>query len=254
MIYHVLNGDALTGRFSETRLTGQMVVARECLVEGNLEGDTLADFYKNRAGYIQTRYGETEGNYYQKVVAELDKLVQVPEGSEINLWFGYDLFCQVNLWFIFSLLDDSHKKHSIYLVYPSYLSGDDVWDDFGNATPEILTGCYNRRLRVDLGGIALGTDLWTAYKDADFAKLEELSKTGSPYFPYLREVCQAHRDRFPAGEKGRPEKVVEQLIKKEEPSTFNTVFRKFSQLEGVYGFSDLQVKQIFDTVNERKDD
>lgn len=251
MIFHVLNGDALIGRFSDTHLDGQMVVARECLVEGNLSGETVEDFYKTRAAFIQGRYGEPCANYYIKVVAELDKLLQATESSEFNLWFGYDLFCQVNLWFILSLLNNPAKKNTIYLVYPSYLSGDNIWDDFGNATSEDLIGCYHRRLHLDSVGMNLATDLWTAFKYADSARLAKLSTTGSWYFPHLRAVCQAHLERFSCnGEKGRPERVIEQLIT-EGPSDFNTVFNKFSQREGVYGFSDLQVKQIFETVKDR---
>lgn len=251
MIFHVLNGDALTERFLATGLGNQMVVARECLVEGSLEGDTLTDFYKTRASFIEERYGNTEANYYTKAVAELDKLLEAPGGSEFNLWFGYDLFCQVNLWFILSLFNSPEKQQVVHLVYPSYLKGDDIWKDFENASPADLTGCFNRRLRVDSAGITLGKDLWSAYKNADFAQLDKLSRTNSPYFPYLREVCKAHLERFPAdGGKGRPEKAVEQLIK-EGPSDFNIVFRKFSQREGIYGFSDLQVKQIFDRAQDR---
>ena len=254
MIYHVLNGDALIERFMSTGIDGQVIVARECLVEGGLAGDTIENFYKTRAAFIKSRYEDTEDNYYRKVVAEFDTLLQAPGSSEFNLWFGYDLFCQVNLWFIISLLNDPKKRHSIDLIYPSYLSDENVWDDFGNATSADLIGCYERRIRVDTAGIVLGTDLWTAYKNADFARLDELSKIDSPYYPYLKEVCQAHIQRFPTDdEEGRPEKAIERLIT-EGLSDFNTVFHKFSQREGVYGFSDLQVKQIFETVKDRRED
>ena len=254
MIYHVLNGDALIERFLLTGIGDQVVVARECLVEGSLNGDSHTEFYRTRARYIEGRYGEAESNYYTRVVSEFQKLMQAPDGSEFNLWFGYDLFCQVNLWYIFSLLNDLKRKLAIYLVYPSYLTGNNIWDDFGNASPEDLRGCYTRRLRVDSIGTALGSDLWTAYKHADFARLEELSRTNSPYFPHLKEVCEAHLLRFPAeGDRGRPEKVVEQMLK-DGVSDFNTVFRMFSQTEGIYGFSDLQVKQIYEMVKTRLSD
>ena len=44
MIYHILNGDALIDRFSATGLKGEMVVARESLIEGDLSGDTRVAF------------------------------------------------------------------------------------------------------------------------------------------------------------------------------------------------------------------
>ncbi|HUH32306.1 MAG TPA: hypothetical protein VLZ28_00050, partial [Daejeonella sp.] len=220
----------------------------------SLQGDTISDLYRTRANYIRGRYGETEDNYYRKVVAEFDKLTQAPDGSEFNLWFGYDLFCQVNLWYIISLLNDPEKQQALYIIYPTYLTGEDIWNDFGGADTADLTGCYNKRMLLDPVEMALGTALWNAYKNADLASLDELSRTDSPCFPYLREVCKAHLERFPAdGVKGRPEQAVEQLIK-EGPSDFSTVFHKFSRREGIYGFSDLQVKQIFDSVKDDSPD
>ena len=60
MIYHILNGDALIDRFSATGLKGKMVVARECLIEGDLTGDKPEEFYQTRANYLAAKYGESK--------------------------------------------------------------------------------------------------------------------------------------------------------------------------------------------------
>ncbi|WP_207431494.1 hypothetical protein [Sabulibacter ruber] len=247
MVYHVLNGDALLDRFSATGLNGEAVIMRECLIEGDVTGDTLPEFYRTRAAYLQATYPTVQESYYTKVVPQLEKLTSAPADAEFNLWFGYDLFCQVNLWFILSLLHkQSHKE--VFVVYPTYLSGTDVWQDFGLASAQDLLNCFQDRVKLNQEDLALGKDLWEAYKNGDPSRLEELSKRQSACFPYLREVCAAHLERFPGnGEKGRPEKAIEEIVQSAGPE-FAAAFDAFSRKEGIYGFGDAQLRQIYDRV------
>jgi hypothetical protein len=248
MTYHILNGDALIERFNATGLKGEKVVARECLIEGDLHGDSLPEFYQTRAKHIEKMYGESQSEYYVRVVNEFEKLQAVPDGSEFNLWFGYDLFCCANMWFILSILNSLSIQKIIFAVYPSYLKAYEVWNDFGGATPEDLITCFNSRTPFDEAGLRLGADLWTAYKNADLTKLETLSKQPSSCFPYLHEVCKAHIERFPKnGGKGKPERVIEDIVQNTS-SDFHTVFTEFFKREGIYGFGDAQVKQLYDNV------
>jgi hypothetical protein len=92
----------------------------------------------------------------------------------------------------------------------------------------------------------LGSHLWKAYQENDFASLRLLSDRPSPCFNHLKEVCQAHIDRFPAqGTLGRPEKCVQEIMS-DNTREFNQLFAEFSAREGIYGLGDLQVKRIFE--------
>ena len=76
--------------------------------------------------------------------------------------------------------------------------------------------------------------------------MNELSKKQSDCFEYLEGVCQAHIDRFPSDKTlGRPDKVVKEIIDTNS-TEFQVVFSEFSDREGIYGFGDLQVKNIYD--------
>lgn len=253
MTYHVLNGDALVERFKATGLEGEMIIVRECLIEGDLQGNTLQEFYQTRAAYIGKTYGESSAEYYRRVAGEFKKLQAAPENSEFNLWFGYDLFCRANLWFIISLLQGLSITKKVYVVYPSYLHGPDVWKDFGGATPENLITCYNNRVPFSEIDLHLGTDLWTAYKSGNLATLEALSKQTFACFPYLEEVCKAHIERFPPnGGMGKPELVIADIIQN-DTTEFHAVFTAFFNREGIYGFGDAQVKRIYDKVLQSLD-
>ena len=248
MIYQVLNGDAMIDRFFATGLEGEMISTRECLIDGNLQGDTLPDFYKARAEYLKDSLGANEKEYYDEVVSEFEKLSAATSPSEFNLWFGYDLFCRANMWFVLSLLNDLQIQKKIFVVYPAYLKGKDIWKDFGGATPDDFITCFKERVEFGDKDLELANNLWLAYKNKYLDKLEKLSREQSPCFPYLREVCMAHIERFPKdNEKGRPEKVIEEIMQ-EGTTKFYDVFSQFFKREGIYGFGDMQFKLIYDKV------
>ena len=113
--YHILNGDALLEQLPDS-IEGERLVCRECLVDGDVQGDTLEELYATRAKFIGTHYpGETEEGYYAEAVPELNKIAAIPAGSNVYLWFEDDLFCQVNLWFVASMLPDEVE---VFLVRP----------------------------------------------------------------------------------------------------------------------------------------
>jgi hypothetical protein len=242
--YHILNGGALVDRFTEAAIPGEVVVARECLIEGDLSGDTPEEFYQARAAYLDRTYNEDSKDYFTEVASEFQKLQAAPDGSEFNLWFGYDLFCQANMWFVLSLLQGLPIQKQVFIVYPTFTP--DIWQDFGRATPADLVACFHQRVAFTDNDLQLATYLWQAYKQADLTELSNLSQQQSACFPYLAEVCRAHIERFaPPNEKGRPERVVAEILASGHKQ-FPEVFKEFYKREGIYGFGDVQVKRIYD--------
>lgn len=244
MTFQILNGDALTDRFRASGIPGEIVVVRECLIEGTLEGDPLADFWQNRADYIFGTYHADPEMYFKDVVAEFNRLLAAPNNSEFNLWFGYDLFCRANMWFVMHLLYSLSITKKVFIVNPSFLAPADIWQDFGTAGAEDFEIAFKNRVSCSDSDLKLGDDLWKSYKNNDLKKLETLSKTESISFPYLSEVCKAHIDRF-SDETGGPKRVLKEIIS-DTGTDFYAVFSEFSKRAGVYGFGDLQVKRIYD--------
>ncbi|MBL4568251.1 MAG: hypothetical protein JKY69_00790, partial [Flavobacteriaceae bacterium] len=72
--YHILNGDSLKEQFPVT-IDGEIIVARECLVDGDVTGCDLDELFRSRAKFISTNYdGYSEQDYYDKTVPELLKI------------------------------------------------------------------------------------------------------------------------------------------------------------------------------------
>ncbi|HEY0433560.1 MAG TPA: hypothetical protein VGC95_06785 [Chitinophagaceae bacterium] len=249
MVYNILNGDSLASGFSETMLEGEVIVVREALIDGNLSGDNLHNFWQSRAKYL----GLTEAEYHNNVVAEFEKLINAPADSEFNLWFEYDLFCQVNMWFVISVINSLAIKRKVYAVYSSHLArnSEQFWNGFGPAKPAELIVCFQNRISLNDADLQFGQDLWAAYKNGDLHKLGRLANAWFPAFPYLQEVIKAHIDRFPKdGSKGRPQRVLEDIIKNVSPD-FHEVLKEFWKRESIYGFGDTQVQRIYEEIMPR---
>ncbi len=246
MVYHILNGDSLAYGFPDAKMEGNIIVVREGLVEGDLSGNNLDEFWKSRAQYMET----TETEYHISVVKEFEKIINAPDNSVFNLWFEYDLFCQVNMWFVISIIGSLPTDKNVYAVYTSHLNltNKHFWNGFGPANSDDLKVCYTNRIFLSKAEINFGQELWEAYKNGNLEELTNLSKHPSLAFPYLQEVVKAHVDRFPKdGTKGRPEKVIEDITKNIS-TDFHEVFKEFWHRESIYGFGDTQLKILYDKV------
>jgi hypothetical protein len=246
MMYHILNGDSLAYSFPDAKIEGNIIVCREALIDGDLSGDNLHNFWQSRAKALKT----TTTEYHNAVVTEIEKIRNAPDDSDFNLWFEYDLFCQVNMWFVLSIINSLPIKKKVFAVYTSHLdkTSKQFWNGFGPANSNELKVCYANRTLLSEADINFGHELWKAYKNGDLNELTNLAKHQSLAFPYLQEVVKAHVDRFPKdGTKGRPEKVIEDITKNIS-TDFNEVFKEFWNRESIYGFGDTQLKSIYDRV------
>jgi len=246
MIYNILNGDSLAYSFPEAKIEGEIIVVREALIDGDLPGDDLQNFWHARARYM----GLTEAEYHDKVAREFERIMNAADDSEFNLWFEYDLFCQVNMWFVISIINSSPVEKKVYAVYTSYAdrSSKHFWNGFGPADSSQLQVCFADRILLSDADLQLGQELWAAYKNNDLEELSRLAKNQSVAFPYLQEVVTAHIDRFPKdGTKGRPERVIEDITKNVS-TDFHKVFEEFWNRESIYGLGDTQVKHLYDKV------
>jgi hypothetical protein len=243
----LLNGDCLAEQLKGAELPLEIVVFREALVSGPLGGATWEEFWETRVGFLTKQYGATALEVQEKTVAELDKIRSLADGTELSLWFEDDLFCQVNLWFVLNLLSES-KNIKIYRVFPPEASPANRWRGFRDASAAALEQAYESKVPFTSSDLVLGKNLWEAYRLGDRAQLTALSKSASPCFRKLAKVCQAQLDRISEDpSERRPEKVIMELLAM-GITDFDTLFYQFSEREGIYGFGDLQVRELMDNL------
>jgi len=235
-VFHVLPGDSVASEFSKTSLEGEVIVCREALVEGVLSGDTIAEFWQNRAHFMMLAHGADEIDYHEKVASELSKIADIPDDADVNLWFEYELFCSVNMWFCLNLLADS--KASIYRVEPSILDRENLWDGFGSIDADELVQCFETRTKFETTDIHLGRELWRAFRDRDSDRLLLLGESETRVFPYLKEVCDAA-----AKVETRPKEIIDDIVSAGKKGIAE-IFPEFKKRAGVYGFGDTQVERM----------
>lgn len=237
--YHILNGDCLKEQFPKS-INGEIIVARECLVDGSVVGPSLSDLFKTRAKFISENYdGVTEQDYMEKTVPEFMKMQNIHEDAEINLWFEEDLFCQVNFWFSLNVLIQSKKENPIYLIKPKVHNQ----LGFGGLDNSGLLSIYeNRILLTELETLA---DLWIFYQSNDLAQLLKTALALESKYPFILTAVNAHIERVPQnGKLGRPSQTLIKIMKELGTEDFDVVFKEFSNRENIYGFGDLQVQRL----------
>lgn len=247
--YHILNGDSLKAQFPDN-IKGELIVARECLVDGNVEGGDLSELYRSRSQFISENYGAYEvKDYYEKTVPEFRKIQNITEGSDINLWFEDDLFCQVNLWFVMNLIFENYKNQSVFLIRPKTT----YEYNFGGMNKEELLRGFRNKTKIDLSELKELSKLWKLYQQGNCDEMIKIAEKLKHRFPFLIHAIQAHIDRLPQfGNLGRPTQSLIQIMDELNTVEFAPIFKAFSRREGIYGFGDLQVKRILDEIKNNR--
>lgn len=240
--YHILNGDALRIQFPAS-IKGEIIVARECLVDGDVAGNTLEELFTTRAKFLGEQYGVSEKDYHEKTASEFHKIQLIENESDINLWFEDDLFCQVNFWFTIHFLLKQDIDSRIFLVRPK------THNRFGFAglsEPELIA-IYDNRLELkDLNKIS---DLWVAYQNNDLEDLKQTAQELGEQYPFILKAAEAHMQRNPANRNmDRPTQSLIAIMEELNTKDFGTIFREFNKRESIYGFGDLQVKRLYDQI------
>ena len=244
-LYHILNGESLKAQFPKS-LTGEVLVARECLVDGEVDGDSLEELFATRAKFISSVYENyTEADYIKKTVSEFEKIRKIPAGAEINLWFEDDLFCQVNLWFTIFVLTQNDLNYSIYLIRPKM--GFEY--NFGGMSEAELITAFQEKLKIEFSELEKFRHLSVCYQQNNRQEILKIAKDLADKYSFLLPAIKAHLERERTDEAlGRPQQTIVEIIEELQTDKFGLVFQEFCRRESIYGFGDLQVKRMFDEV------
>lgn len=246
-IFHILNGDCLWEQFPD-HLTGEKIIARECLMDGPSDLADLNLFFEQRANFISVTFGFSEIEYYEKSQLEFEKILKLPNHSTINLWFEKDLFCQVNLWFVCHLLNLRKDSDNIFLILSN-----DLEMGFGGMDSKELNTAYENRTKLSEPNLVKFDRLWKAFGQKDFEVLQNIGNELSNEFPFLNETIQAEIDRQPGARSlGKPLELLKEIITKKQTSSMKIIFPVFQKKAAIYGYGDLQVAKMIDHLTKKQ--
>jgi hypothetical protein len=254
MSTHILNGDSLLHQFPD-QITGQKLVMRECLMDGpvgaSLEQD-LDLFYQDRVTFLSalTEQDISKERYVKEVGVLFEKIQSATDHSNLYLWFEHDLFCQVNSWFILWLISkNTTHDYTVWMVHPK----EEAPYSFAAHTEEELAHAFVHAQPVtELDQLA---QLWPVYCNQDNQGLVNLAHTLESTYPFLMPAVRAHLDRQETPDSpGRPIQTLREIMSENPSATFGEVFRLFSKKEAIYGFGDLQVQRLLQSMDRNKTD
>jgi len=243
--HHILNGDCLKEMFPKN-ISGELIVMREFLVEGDVSGENLEELLEVRAKYICRRNLVTsEEEYHQKSSAEIGKIIAIDADEEVNLWFEYDLFCQVNLWFVLNLLYENMKRKNVYLVRPN--KGNEY--NFGMMNKEELSLVFHQRVEINREELKEISQLWRFYQKEKWSELIKTAELVQEKLPFILPAVHAQINRLSKGnDQGRPIESLKKIMKDLNTTEFVPVFKEFCKREAIYGFGDIQVRNLYNDI------
>ncbi|HWZ15608.1 MAG TPA: DUF1835 domain-containing protein [Mucilaginibacter sp.] len=255
-ILHILNGDSTRYSFEQTGLAGDTVVWHEVLSEGPVQEDiSSGSFWKARSEWISESFHETPENYQAKMLATLSTLSEPYD--EINLWFEFDLHCQVNLIGAMTYMQQKTdlSAPAIYLICPADYPGKENFMGMGELTGEELEYLYdNIRVRLSETDFVIASEAWDVYVTRDVDKLKAyLAETdfwGNLHL--LKPALEAHLRRLQVNEHGLnyiEQKLLE--IYNYGIKTKPEIYLRFWSTEKIYGLGDAEIDIYLNRLKEK---
>ncbi|OOQ60461.1 hypothetical protein [Mucilaginibacter pedocola] len=253
---HILNGDATLPGFTDAGLDGDIMIWREVLSEGPLKQNIAsAEFWQLRSGWISRTYGETPDGYHHNMIVPLEKLSEPYE--EINLWFEFDLHCQVNLLGAMMLLNQQTNLSApqVYLISPAEYPDKPDFMGMGELNGEEMDYLFdNIRVHLSEYDFVLAAEAWQLYVEGDAAKLKtwlaETTFWGNMH--NLKPALEAHVKRLEVDSDGL--NYIHQIllhIYQSGNHTKSTIYPQFWKTEKIYGMGDSQLDGYLQTLTER---
>jgi len=243
MSTHILNGDALFSRFP-IQISGDIIIFRECLIEGPIEEQDIESFLYIREAYLSERYPDANLSYIDDVKPQLVKIENIDRTSEVNLWFEDDLFCQLNMWYILSRLVRNKHQGAIYIVRPQT----DLRFGYGACNESELVKCLHSKQLLTHDSISIVSGIWCSHREKNKEELIKSKNVLSTVFPFISEAIQALLDHDYV-EQSLVVKTLKKIIKEKNSKELREVFPAFSKQMAIYGLGDLQVQRLIDEIN-----
>lgn len=237
---HILNGDCLRDMFPVS-LTGDLIVCRECMADGDLISfNTLNELYAHRAQVIERDYAPfTRTDYLRDSVTEFERITSLQKETNVYLWFEQDVHCQVNMWFVCYLLHQSDLTlESIYWICPT-----NNFTSFAALNENGLLYSLEEKTLLTKSEVGTFSQMWQEWAGKNYAQLNSLSQ--SLNFDYISSVVEALLLSVPSElQNNRPLRSLLAIMHELQIRKFDEIFEEFSRREWIYGFGDMQVKNI----------
>ena len=241
-ILHVLNGDSTKNKFDNSGIAGDVIVWREVLVQGPLFYQVDSElFWDMRSQFIEKAFDSNLHEYRKKVILEFQKLNKF-EGSEIVLWFEYDVFCQINMIALLSHLLRK-KAVTISLVCVGDYPGFEKKVGLGEIPTADYPDLFAKRQKLEKTDLVLADKAWMYYCGKEFSKFSQIK---SKKLSYLSDALNASLDLFRKDQELSIHEIEILKLIATNQFTRNKLVGHLLANDSIFGFGDLQYFHLID--------
>lgn len=230
MEVNILNGDSLKNLLKDEY--SNLLVMREALMQGPIDDKDMNDFFEKRAIFISEEYKACTKEEYLAGINEFNKIKEIKKDLNINLWFGKDVFCQVNFWFILNFLKQKIDTNEFFLITPKESQDCSFFDK------EKRDKAYQKKIHITKKDLIIFCTLWKLFQKKQYSKMQKEIEEIQLKYPFLKETIKAIENLQ------NIEKEFKKLYKKEK--NFGTFFQKICKNYSIYGYGDLQVSFLIE--------
>lgn len=254
-ILHVINGDDTLRGFNHTGLDGDVLVWREILSQGPLSAEiSSSEFWRARSAWISETFRVDAGDHEDNFVKHLEMLRN--PYREINIWFEFDLHCQVNMLSVMQLLaqENDLNEPAIYLICPNEVPGVGDFRGMGQLNGNQLEDLFDNRVRLNDYEFTLADEAWQLYVENDAEKLNDWLEATTFWgnLHLLKPAVQAHIRRITLNDAGL--NYIEQRLADICNSGLTeraAIYEAFWKTEKIYGMGDAEINIYLDQLKEK---
>jgi hypothetical protein len=203
-VFHVHGGSVLLDHLAAAGIDGQRLEWCDPVCFGPTPAVDGAEWYRVRSRYLSDGTGSPDVAAVEaRLRAQDQALAAIPDGSEVVLWVGPELFCQSILMRLLVLLDPRGADLDVSLVDPGDQPGDKGCG-LGNLGPEALRAALEARVAASSDAFALAARAWAAFTAPTADALVQLVAQDPDLsaLPHLGTALLRHLDDLPDGALG----------------------------------------------------
>jgi hypothetical protein len=240
---HIHNGDSTAGTLREFGFPGEHLAFQEILMEGPTPGSlSPEEWVRVRAKFLAEAYELRPEDCEKDLLIQQARLARFTEHDETILWFEHDLFCQINLIYLFDWFSKQSRGNTrLSLVCIGEFHGKPDFRGLGELTGEQLASLFERRHKVVDDEFELATRAWAAYRANHPEEITRMVEEDTTAMPFLGNALRLHLTRFPSVKNGLnriEEKSLEMISG--GAGAFKSLFPLFNNAYPVYGMGDSQ--------------
>lgn len=240
---HIHNGDSSANSLKESGIAGEHLAFREALCAGPVPQNLAEDAWLDvRAGFLAGDYAIGFAKCREELVLQQAALAGISQHEEVVLWFEHDLFCQIHLVYLLTLIAQMEvAKTKLSLVCINEFPGRENFRGLGELTAAEMASLFDKRLTISEAQKQLAAQAWLAYGQPTPKALESLLQQDTSALPFLRAALHKHLQRFPSVKNGlglvenRALELISQGYGK-----FASLFFAFGNGEPLLGYGDAQ--------------